>query len=308
MADDLLDVAAFVAQSRTYPVLDVRTPAEFADDHIPGAHPLPLFSTAERAAIGTTYAEDGRRAAMLDALDIVGPKLRALVESAREVLDGREVLMHRWRRGMRSESVGWLLSFFDYRVRRLRGGYKAFRRYVRKSFALLRPLRVLGGLTGSGKTEVLHALRDRGEQVVDLEGRANHRGSVFGGLGRGDQPTQQQFENDLALQWRALAPHRPVWIEDESRRIGDVGVPGALFNQMQQAGPSSSTCPMLRASTGSSRCAGAWQALPRRHRASQFDRFAAWRDCDSVPRLVSSQMVFLQRRRPRAIIELSLLI
>lgn len=235
MADDLLDVAAFVAQSRTHPVLDVRTPAEFADGHIPGARNLPLFSTAERAAIGAAYAEEGRRPAMLDALDVVGPKMRALVEAAGDVLEGRDVLMHCWRGGMRSESMGWLLSFFDYRVRRLRGGYKAFRRYVRKSFALRRPLRVLGGLTGSGKTEVLHALRDRGEQVVDLEGLANHRGSVFGGLDRPAQPSQQQFENDLALQWRALDPHRPVWIEDESRRIGDVGVPGALFDQMQQA-------------------------------------------------------------------------
>jgi tRNA 2-selenouridine synthase len=232
---DLLDVEDFVARSRSEPVIDVRTPAEFADGHVPDAINLPLFSNAERATIGTTYSDSGRRAAMLEALDLVGPKMRSLVESAMQAADGDDLLMHCWRGGMRSESVGWLLSFFGYRVRRLRGGYKAFRRFARGSFARERPVRILGGLTGSGKTDVLHALHARGEQIIDLEGLARHRGSVFGGLGRGDQPTQQQFENDLALQLHALDPKRPVWIEDESRRIGDIGIPDALFDQMQTA-------------------------------------------------------------------------
>lgn len=231
---DLLDVEDFVARSRIQPVIDVRTPAEFADGHVPDAINLPLFSDEERAIIGTVYAESGRQAAMLEALDVVGPTMRRLVESAMDAVDCEDVLMHCWRGGMRSESVSWLLSFFGYRVRRLRGGYKAFRRFVRDTFATTRPIRILGGLTGSGKTDVLHALRDRGEQIIDLEGLARHRGSVFGGLGR-RQPTQQQFENDLALQWDALDPGRPVWLEDESRRIGDLGIPNALFDQMQTA-------------------------------------------------------------------------
>ena len=232
---DLLDIADFVARSRTQPVLDVRTPAEFSDGHVPGAINLPLFSNEERAHIGTTYAEAGRQTAMLEALDLVGPKMRSLVESAMEAVDGDEVLMHCWRGGMRSESVGWLLSFFGYRVHRLRGGYKAFRQFVRDTFTRERPIRILGGLTGSGKTEVLHALRAQDQQIIDLEGLARHRGSVFGGLGCRDQPTQQQFENTLALQWHALDPHRPVWIEDESRHIGAMSVPNALFDQMQAA-------------------------------------------------------------------------
>lgn len=232
---DLLDVEGFVARSRTELVIDVRTPAEFADGHIPGAINLPLFSNPERAAVGTTYSDAGRQAAMLEALDLVGPKMRTLVESAMQAVDGDTMLMHCWRGGMRSESVGWLLSFFGYRVRRLRGGYKAFRHFARDALSRTRPIRILGGLTGSGKTDVLHALQDRGEQIIDLEGCARHRGSVFGGLGRDDQPTQQQFENNLALQWDALDPERPVWIEDESRRIGDIGMPHALFDQMQTA-------------------------------------------------------------------------
>ena len=232
---DLLDVEDFVARSRTEPVIDVRTPAEFADGHIPGAINLPLFSNAERAAIGTTYSDAGRQAAMLEALDLVGPKMRTLVESAMQAVNGDTLLMHCWRGGMRSESVGWLLSFFGYRVRRLRGGYKAFRRFARDAFTRERPICILSGLTGSGKTDVLHALHTRGEQIIDLEGLARHRGSVFGGLGRHTQPTQQQFENELALQWHALDPNRPVWVEDESRRIGDIGIPNALFDQMQSA-------------------------------------------------------------------------
>lgn len=231
----LLDVDSFVARSRTQPVLDVRTPTEFTDGHVPGACNIPLFSDAERATVGTTYADAGRRAAMVKALDAVGPKLRALVETVDGMTRSRDVLMYCWRGGMRSESLAWLLSFFDYQVRRLQGGYKAFRHFVRDSFALSRPIRVLGGLTGSGKTEVLHALQARGAQVVDLEAIARHRGSVFGGFGQPRQPSQQQFENELAMQWRALDPHRPVWLEDESRRIGNVGIPDALFDQLQTA-------------------------------------------------------------------------
>lgn len=232
---DLLDADAFVERSRTRPVFDVRTPSEFATGHVPGAHNLPLFSDEERAAIGTTYAGAGRHAALLEGLDLVGPKLRQIVEAVTAEVDGKEVLVHCWRGGMRSESVAWLLGFFGYRVQRLRGGYKAFRRFVNTRFARERPIRILGGLTGSGKTEVLRVLRDRGTQVIDLEALAHHKGSVFGGLGEAPQVTQQQFENTLALRWHALDPTRPVWIEDESRRIGSVNIPNALFNQMREA-------------------------------------------------------------------------
>ena len=232
---DLLDCAAFVEASRRLPVFDVRTPSEYQQGHVPGAHNLPLFTDEERAEIGTAYKHEGQRAAMLRSLDLVGPKMRAMVEHASTVAEDDEVLVHCWRGGMRSESVAWLLDFFGLRARRLHGGYKAFRHFVLDTFASRWDFRILSGHTGAGKTEVLHAMAERGAQVVDLEARAHHRGSVFGGLGQTAAPTQQQFENELALHVRRLDPQRPVWVEDESRRIGEVNVPDAFWKQMRAA-------------------------------------------------------------------------
>ncbi len=232
---ETLDIVSFIERSRRVPVLDVRTPGEFAQGHLPGAHNLPLFSNEERAEIGTLYKQAGRKAAMLRGFDLVGPKLRRMVEAAQAFVVGDEVLVHCWRGGMRSESVAWLLAFAGYRVGTLRGGYKAFRRYVLEAFAQPRAVRLLGGMTGAGKTDVLHTLAGRGEQVIDLEALACHKGSVFGHLGEPAQPSQEQFENELAMQWRVLDASRPVWIEDESRRIGRLLVPGGLWAQMQQA-------------------------------------------------------------------------
>lgn len=230
---DLLDCAAFVEAGRRLPIFDVRAPSEYAQGHVPGAHNLPLFSDDERAEIGTLYKQEGRRAAMLRGLDLIGPKMRAMVEQAAAQTDGSEVLVHCWRGGMRSESVAWLLGFMGLRARRLEGGYKAFRHFVLDTFAQPWSLRILSGRTGSGKTEVLHAMAERGAQIIDLEALAHHKGSVFGGFGQAPAPTQQQFENELALHLRQMDPKRPVWLEDESRRIGRVNVPDELWKQMR---------------------------------------------------------------------------
>ncbi len=230
-----LDIDAFLERSRCVPVFDVRTPAEFAQGHIPGVHNLPLFSNDERAEIGTIYKHEGRDAAILRGLELIGPKLRPMVEAARGVDGGDEALVHCWRGGMRSESVAWLLEFAGYRVATLRGGYKSFRHYVLDTFAQPRAVCLIGGMTGAGKTDVLHALAARGEQVMDLEALARHQGSVFGHLGQPPQASQEHFENELAMQWRALDPARLTWIEDESRRIGRVLLPAALWEQMRRA-------------------------------------------------------------------------
>lgn len=215
------------------PVLDVRSPSEFAKGHIPGAISMPLFEDAERALVGTCYKQEGRDAAVLLGLKLVGPKLAPLVELARQHAPGGRVRVHCWRGGERSGSVAWLLEKAGFQeVVTLRGGYKAFRNHVLASFAHpIRPI-MLGGFTGAGKTGILKKLRQQGEQVIDLEALANHKGSSFGGFGQEPQPSTEHFENLLWSQITALDPHRPIWFEDESPMIGRVRIPDALFAQL----------------------------------------------------------------------------
>ncbi|HKK78625.1 MAG TPA: tRNA 2-selenouridine(34) synthase MnmH [Phaeodactylibacter sp.] len=217
-------------------LLDVRTPAEYAESHIPGARNLPLFDNEERAEIGTLYKQVDPRTALLKGLELVGPKMRQLVEQTDEwAADGR-VMVHCWRGGQRSGSVAWLLEMSGYEVQVVKGGYKAYRRFVQERlWGVELPLLVVGGPTGAGKTEVLHELAKRGEQVVDLEGLAHHKGSAFGALGEASQPSVAAFENRLYKQLSGLDLHRRIWIEDESRMIGMVALPEGLFKQMQQA-------------------------------------------------------------------------
>jgi len=217
------------------PILDVRAPAEYAQGHIPGALSLPLFTDEERARIGTTYKQVNPDKAILLGLDFFGPKMRAMVEQVRLLAPGQEVRLHCWRGGMRSGAVQWLLELGGLKVNLLDKGYKDYRHWALAEFARPRQLRVLGGYTGSGKTAVLHALAAQGEPVLDLEGLANHLGSSFGALGQPPQPTQEQFENELAAALAALPPDKPIWVEDESRNIGSLTIPTTLFAQMQAA-------------------------------------------------------------------------
>lgn len=230
-----VSIEDFIALRDCYPVFDVRTPAEYEKGHIPGAHNLPLFSDVERALVGTTYHKSGREAAILEGLEYVGPKMRRMVESVQKTTESETVLLHCWRGGMRSKSVGWLLNTYGYKVLLLAGGYKAFRNYVLQTFEMPRDIIILSGHTGSGKSGALEHLHRRQAQVIDLEGLAHHKGSAFGGLGELPQPTQQQFENQLAFQWRYLDSHRPVWLEDESQKIGSRMIPHSLWRQMRSA-------------------------------------------------------------------------
>jgi tRNA 2-selenouridine synthase len=219
-------------------VFDVRTPAEFEKGHLLGAKNLPLFTDEERAVVGTLYKKEGRHRAILEGLDFVGPRMRQMVEAVERMAGppGEEVLVHCWRGGMRSSSFAWLLELYGYRVTTLEGGYKAFRRWVIAELDEPPPLRVIGGPTGVGKTEILWALEQMGEPVIDLEGLANHRGSAFGGLLLSEQPTQQHFQNRLAMAYRAVKPRgEPVWIEDESRLIGSCHLPNALVDALGSA-------------------------------------------------------------------------
>ncbi len=236
-----IDIDEFLTRSAGSLLLDVRSPGEFAHAHIPGAVHFPLFTDEERKVVGTAYKQQSREEAIKIGLDYFGVKMRPMVEEVERLLQERSldkqqhsVLVHCWRGGMRSAGVAWLLDLYGFKVCTLKGGYKAFRNWALSQFELPYNLRVLGGYTGSGKTVILEELRRANEQVIDLEEIAQHRGSAFGGIGK-QQPTQEQFENDLALQLTRLNPGKVIWIEDESQRIGQLQLPGALWKNMQSA-------------------------------------------------------------------------
>ena len=167
-------------------------------------------------------------------MQFVGPKLADFIVAVQKLTDKKSVFIHCARGGMRSSSFAWLLHTYGYEVFLLQGGYKSYR-----NFALQAPLKkldliVVSGQTGTGKTILLHEYALQGKQIIDLEGLACHKGSVFGGLGQ-VQPTQEQFENNLALIIHQLKSDEPTWIEDESRKVGKVIIPAGLWDQMRKA-------------------------------------------------------------------------
>jgi len=217
-------------------LIDVRTPDEYAHGHIPGAVNLPLFTNEERAVIGTLYKQSSPSAALLKGLDFVGGKMSDFVRQASRLAPNRKVTLHCWRGGKRSGSMAWLLGFADFDVAVLQGGYKAYRQYLLQALGEPRfGIIILGGHTGSGKTEVLHELQRQGEYILDLEALAHHKGSTFGALGELPQPTVEQFENDLFEAFRQLPAGARVWIEDESQSIGRVYLPPGFWRQMNAA-------------------------------------------------------------------------
>lgn len=225
--DSTLEADAFWRSSRDRIVLDVRSPGEFEQGHVPGAINLPLFDDAERAEVGTIYKNSGRNDAVLRGLGLVGPKMAEIAKQARRLTLGNsvDVFLHCWRGGMRSHSMHWLLATVGLSPKILDGGYKAFRRMAQAQIQRQWPLKVISGLTGVGKTRVLKMLSSAGEAVIDLEGLANHRGSAFGAIGQNAQPTTEQFENNLFAE---LDRHRQadrIWVEDEGNRLGAVVVP-----------------------------------------------------------------------------------
>ncbi len=211
------------------PILDVRSPSEFMAGHIPGAVNLPLFSDEERAEVGTLYKQKGREAAIKRGLDLVGPKMSAFITQA-ENLTSKDLHIHCWRGGMRSQSMAWLLETYGFEVSVLDGGYKAYRKGIHEFFSQDLNLKVLSGLTGSQKTEVLLAMKDMGEQVLDLEGLAGHQGSSFGNVLSQGQPSTEQFHNLLFHEAKDFDLDRSIWLEDESFMIGKVAFLGPLHN------------------------------------------------------------------------------
>jgi tRNA 2-selenouridine synthase len=230
-----LAINSFVTLDKSIPVVDVRTPAEFEQGHIVGAYNIPLFTNEERVTVGTTYKQQGREPAILLGFDLTGSKWSGFIKQALEIAPAKKIALHCWRGGMRSGAMAWALNLYGFEVYLLEGGYKKYRRWVLDQFDKKYNLVILGGMTGSGKTLLLHQLKHLGEQVIDLEGLAQHRGSSYGSMGCATQPSQEQFENELAVQLFELEMDKPVWLEDESITIGRRAIPNGLWNQMRNA-------------------------------------------------------------------------
>ena len=219
-------------------IIDVRTPAEFAEDHLPGAISLPVMSDAERAQVGTLYKQVSTFTARKVGAAIVARNAAAHLDGAlAERTGGWRPLVYCWRGGQRSGSFASILSQIGWRVEVLEGGYKAWRALVVKALydtPVAPRVVLLSGNTGSAKTEVLNMLPARGMQVIDLEGLARHRGSVFGAM-PGGQPSQKSFEAALAAALAQLDPSKPVVIEAESSKVGDCRLPPELWKAMKAA-------------------------------------------------------------------------
>ena len=219
-------------------VIDVRAPAEFAEDHMPGAISLPVLSDAERAEVGTIYVREDRFLARKVGAALVARNAAAHLQGPLSDRDGGwRPLVYCWRGGQRSGSFASILAQVGWRVDVLEGGYRSYRRAV-SAMLYDRPLGLrpvlVDGLTGTGKTRLLHLLAAQGAQVVDLEGLAAHRGSNFGAL-PGGQPSQKMFESRLAQALLACDPARPVWMEAESSAIGAIRLPPSLWAAMADA-------------------------------------------------------------------------
>jgi tRNA 2-selenouridine synthase len=267
MAAEKIHIEQFLELAKQHPVIDVRSPGEYKHAHIPGANSLPLFTDEERKIVGTAYKQQSREQAIKIGLDFFGPKMKLMVEKAETICSQQLavgnnkdsglptaycLLIHCWRGGMRSAGVAWLLDLYGFKVYTLIGGYKKFRNYVLDTFKLPFNLKILGGYTGSAKTELLKSLQQKGEKIIDLEAIANHKGSAFGNIGMPAQPSQEMFENKLATELRKsivnsewsikdspdsplTIHHSPLWLEDESQRIGKINIPNDLWKAMRQS-------------------------------------------------------------------------
>src|SRR6185436_6608628 len=186
-----------------------------------------------RIAVGTDYKQHGQGEAIKTGFRLVGPRLLEIILEAEKVAPNKEMIVHCWRGGMRSANFCQFVKMDGMKTHQLKGGYKSYRQvaleYFKKPFSFV----VVGGCTGSGKSEIIRALARKGEQVIDLEKLANHKGSVFGGLMQTPQPTTEQFQNNLFEEILEMDPNKRIWIEDESIAVGKIFLPNDLWQSMK---------------------------------------------------------------------------
>lgn len=218
-------------------IIDARTPAEYAEDHIPGSINLPILDNEERARVGTLHKQVSAFAAKKVGAALVS---RHIADYLEKHFHDKPVtyapLVYCWRGGNRSGSLTHVLQKVGFKATQLEGGYKAYRRAVIADLETLPPrftFRVMCGPTGCGKSRLLKALTDRGAQVLDLEALAAHRGSLLGNLPGTSQPSQKRFETLIWWELRRFDPALPVFVESESKKIGNLRVPDALLHAMR---------------------------------------------------------------------------
>jgi tRNA 2-selenouridine synthase len=217
------------------PVIDVRSEGEYEAGHIVKTQNIPLLNNAERILVGTDYKQKGQLEAIKTGFRLVGPRLLQIINDTEKITPNKEAIIHCWRGGMRSSNFCQFVGMAGIQTHQLRGGYKTYRTEALESFKKPYRFYLIGGCTGSGKSEILRALAEQGEQVIDLESLANHKGSVFGGLMQPPQPTTEQFQNNLFEAFRKLDQTKRIWIEDESVAIGKIFLPSDLWVTMGQS-------------------------------------------------------------------------
>lgn len=231
----MLSIEEFLELRKELPIIDVRSEGEFQGGHIRKAINIPLLNNQERIEVGTDYKQKGQQEAIKTGFRLVGPRLLDIINQTQKIADNKELLVHCWRGGMRSNNFCQFVGMAGIKTHALEGGYKAYRYQALESFKRPMNLLLLTGCTGSGKSEVLRALKSHGEQVLDLENLANHKGSAFGGLLMPTQPTTEQFQNELFEEILTLDPTKRIWVEDESIAIGKIFLPLDFWQTMSQA-------------------------------------------------------------------------
>ncbi|WP_095589445.1 tRNA 2-selenouridine(34) synthase MnmH [Actibacterium ureilyticum] len=270
-------------------IIDARSPAEYAEDHIPGALSLPVLSDDERARVGTIYKQQNPFAARKLGAALVARNVAHHLDTVlADRPKGYRPLVYCWRGGQRSGSFALILRQIGWQAETIDGGYRSYRRLVNQALydtPWPSPVIVLDGNTGTAKTDLLALLAARGQQVIDLEGMANHRGSLFGAMA-GGQPAQKAFETRLAMAATALDPTRPVLVEAESSRVGERSLPPSLWQAMCAAPRIMVDAPLpARAAylarrytdvtNDPARLAATLQALAPRHSADRIDHWRA---------------------------------
>ncbi|WP_373492820.1 tRNA 2-selenouridine(34) synthase MnmH [Aquiflexum sp.] len=235
MKEVQIDLDGFLELRKRISILDARSEGEYEQSHIPGAINLPILNNEERKIIGTVYKQQGNQQAVFKGFELVGPRFHSIIQDALAIAPEKKVLIYCWRGGMRSEILSWLLGMAGFEVFRLRGGYKVYRAFTYKTIRKKRNFLTLGGKTGVGKTLLLKRLKEAGEDIIDLEFLAGHKGSTFGGIGMKPQPSIEQFENMLAEEFLKIPENVIIWIENESRRIGKVILANELYASIVNA-------------------------------------------------------------------------